>query len=308
MNQPTQIQSSAVVWFIGVLTLILTNICQANLNGSDNFNDDLKDPAKWGADFTQGVGLLTETNGRLEYTTSHASPTNDVAARPWILNYGSYTQDWEVHVDASVPQLGFSESLLGLIAAPGTNVLFSNRFSVYLLDSTNEGRKFVTKLGNARAAELATTSTLAGLRIAFNANTKVLSAFYDENGPNCGYSWTLLGSTNISVAWGMTPTNVFGIWIFGRVEDGLAVSSDNLFTDNFYASSGPIPSLAISLNGRKAVLTWPTNGASCLLEFTPTLTSPVCWQIVTNPLSIVGNNFTVTNAVSNTTRFYRLSR
>jgi hypothetical protein len=161
-----------------------------------------------------------------------------------------------------------------------------------------------------RVAEFATTSTFAGLRIAFDASTKVLSAYYDEDGPNCGYAWTLLGSTNISAAWTLTPTNLFRVWVQGRVEeqDRLVTSADNLYADNFYASSGTVPNLGITLAGTKAVFAWSTNGASCYPEFTTTLAPPVCWQIGQEAPSIVGTNFTLTNTVSGGSRFYRLGR
>jgi hypothetical protein len=34
----------------------------------DDFNDNSRDPTKWGEDYVQGNGVLTETNQRLEYT------------------------------------------------------------------------------------------------------------------------------------------------------------------------------------------------------------------------------------------------
>lgn len=290
--------------------MILVSECHAALNGSDDFNDNSKDPARWGIDFTNGVGLLTETNGRLEYTTSSFSTSDRVALRPWILNFGSYTQNWEIHLDANLPQLGLRESRFGFVVVSGTNVNFSNIFGLVLAETPFGGRFFEVTLGVNGVEEdtvFPTASTSVGLRIAFDANTKTLSAFYDEDGPNCGYAWTLLNSTNISAAWNMTGTNVFGVWIFGRVEGSVA-SSDNVFGDNFYASSGLTPSLGISLAGRKAVLAWSTNGASCRLEFTTTLTPPFCWQIVQDAPGIVSTNFTVTNTVSSDKVFYRLSR
>lgn len=35
----------------------------------DDFNDNIKDIAKWGGDITKGYGKLEEINQRLEYTT-----------------------------------------------------------------------------------------------------------------------------------------------------------------------------------------------------------------------------------------------
>ena len=56
-----------VVCALSAAATILTNECRADLNGSDDFNDNSKDTNRWGADFVvSGAGLLTETNQRLE--------------------------------------------------------------------------------------------------------------------------------------------------------------------------------------------------------------------------------------------------
>ena len=67
----------------------------------DDFNDNIKDPAKWGAD--TGPGRLVETNARLEYTTT------DDALRPWIASVGSYTQDWEAVADVHVGNVALTQ-------------------------------------------------------------------------------------------------------------------------------------------------------------------------------------------------------
>jgi hypothetical protein len=75
-------KTNHAIWILGVFAAFVAHEGRASLNGSDDFNDNSKDPARWGIDFTAGVGLLTETNGRLEYTTSGASTGFDLAARP----------------------------------------------------------------------------------------------------------------------------------------------------------------------------------------------------------------------------------
>jgi uncharacterized repeat protein (TIGR03803 family) len=67
------------------------------------------------------------------------------------------------------------------------------------------------------------------------------------------------------------------------------------------------PKLFIALYTTNVVLTWTTNSISFTLESTTNLIPPTTW--ITNsssPVIINGNN-TVTNSVSNTLRFYRLS-
>ena len=150
--------------------------------------------------------------------------------------------------------------------------------------------------------------SFAAIRVAFDADAKTLSGYFDEDGPVCGYSWRLLGATNVPAAWNMTDASVFWISVDGKSSHATVASTNNVFMDNFSASSGVLSGLGISLLGGSIVLAWPTNNPTCHLEVTPSLTPPVCWQSVTNARGIVGTNFTVTNTVSSDEGFYRLSR
>ncbi len=303
------------IWITTLMVTALIAECRANINGTDDFNDNSNDPALWGADLVAG-GQLTEANGRLEYTTSGVPTGNDVAVRPWILNFGSSTQNWEIQIDVSVPQSPFKGISLPLVVFPGTdlNMLFANRFSVELNQFQDNGNqlKFQSAV-SANSSEsvvgrVVTASTTAALRIAFDANTKILSAYYDENGPVCGYSWTLLGATNVPTAWNMTSSSVFGVAVAGSSQVGSVVSADNVFGDNFFATSGNNPKLNIALIGSKVVLAWATNGPAVHLESTGLLTPSICWQVVADTVAVVSTNFTVTNTISSGSAFFRLSR
>src|SRR4051794_32461424 len=130
-------KTNNAIWMAGILGVILASECQAQLNGSDDFNDNLKDPTRWGPVYTQGCcAVLTETHGRLEYTKSTGT-TSALIGQPWIHNFGSYTQNWEMQIDVSVPQLGFPESTFGLTVTSGSNVTSNNRFSIQLFESTS---------------------------------------------------------------------------------------------------------------------------------------------------------------------------
>src|SRR5688572_3658749 len=53
---------------------------------SDDFNDNVRDPAKWGPDrHIDGNGAFNEVNQRVEYTVSSASGAHSVH-RPWVGN------------------------------------------------------------------------------------------------------------------------------------------------------------------------------------------------------------------------------
>lgn len=302
------------IWIVGVLAGILTNECRANLNGSDNFDDNSKDPTRWGTDFSNGVGVLTETNGRLEYTTLGLPSGFDFVAHPWTLNSASYTQDWEIQIDVNSPVLGQRVDL-GLLVGPGSDptVLFTNRFNMQFNKLPGQDfHEFRCAIATDTVEqELGTPQSapaFAALRVVFNASTRTLSGYYDDNGPECGYSWKLLGASTVPAAWNMTVASVFGISLMGKSANAVIASTNNVFMDNFAAFSGTTPRLAISRVGGSVVLAWPTNNPTCHLELTPSLTPPVCWQSVTNAPGIVGTNFTVTNTVSSDKRFYQLSR
>jgi hypothetical protein len=307
------------IGIVGLLAAALTVNGQADFNGSDDFNDNARDAARWGTDLTAGAGVLTETNGRLEYTTAGVPSGWDLSARPWIAGSGSYTQSWEVRMDVNVPQLplGTNERVaFGFIVAPGTDLAmaFTNRFYLDLSQSSSSAinRRFTCNVAvnaaETNLAKRATSSTFAALRVGFDANTKVLAAYYDEDGPACGYSWALLAATNIASAWHMTSTSVFTVGVIGHSEYAAVAATDNVFGDNVHASSGLTPRLGIGLAGGNVMLAWSTNAPACHLEFTPTLTPPVCWQIATNPPWTLNTNWAVTNTRSSPATFYRLSR
>ncbi len=289
--------------------------CRADFNGNDDFNDNSKDPALWGTDLVAG-GLFTEANGRLEYTTIGVPTGNNRAVRPWILNFGSYTQNWEIQLDVRVPRSPFQGISLLLAVFPGTDLttVFANRFSLELNQFQDYGDKL--KFQSTVSANTAqtvvgrvdTSSTSAALRIAFEANTKVLSAYYDEDGPVGGYSWRLLGSTNVPAIWNMTSASVFGVIVAGGSQVGSVDSAANVFVDNFLAASGNIPNLSLTRIGSEVVLAWATNVPALHLEFTSTLTPPIYWQVVTSPSVVVSTNFTVTNTISSGNKFFRLNR
>src|SRR6059036_2887153 len=73
-----------------VAATVLAGLCsaKAQINGSDDFNDNSRSTAKWGtADFITGHGTLVEANQRLEYRVASPDPLadNDEADRLWSL-------------------------------------------------------------------------------------------------------------------------------------------------------------------------------------------------------------------------------
>ena len=56
------------------------------------------------------------------------------------------------------------------------------------------------------------------------------------------------------------------------------------------------------------ILSWPTDSTGFTLQSTPNLTPPVTWLDVTNPPTVVGGQFTVTNTASAGAQFFRLRK
>lgn len=304
------------IWIVGILAVISASQCSADFNGTDDFNDNSKDPAKWGADFKNGVGFLTETNQRLEFATSTTPASQVFAVRPWVPNFGSYTQSWEVQINLALPfNLSAGQEVSSGLLVYSGNAPLNNVPSNYLLIELTQDvatRRFKTSVvANGQKTDLGDLNTLAtnpAVRIAFDSNTKSLSSFFDEDGANCGYSWTAHGATIVGTSWNLTITNLFSVAVYTHCALKPIASSDNMFFDNFCASSGAIPRLGITLGNGNVVISWPTNAPACHLESASTLTPPICWQVATNTPGIVSTNFTVTNAISSGNTFYRLSR
>ena len=74
------------------------------------------------------------------------------------------------------------------------------------------------------------------------------------------------------------------------------------------ASGGVPPQLTITPSGANVILTWPTNATGFTLQSTTNLVSPAVWSTVSPAPVVVNGQNAVTNAVSGTKKFYRLSQ
>jgi uncharacterized repeat protein (TIGR03803 family) len=116
---------------------------------------------------------------------------------------------------------------------------------------------------------------------------------------------------------GSSRTNTDGAVPGG--EDSLAIGGDTLYAT---ASAGgrvgdgtvvavtlpPPPQLSINPSGSSVVLSWPTNSAAFILQSAANLVSPLTWNNVLPVPVVVNGRNTVTNSISATRVFYRLSQ
>lgn len=218
-----------------------------NLFGADNFNDDARDPAKWGLDDAENTGMLTEIDGRLEYTGQAAIEPFGYAERPWILNTGSYTENWEARVDVHVGSITLPEGDAGVqmvLAVYGNGSVGEIKLEIAREGMDTLRRFRYTTDGDVGETTAATTTTDAAVRISFNAAQKVLTFSYDANGPVGGYTWTTLKTVDVDAPannWGMVDASRFTLTVFGEHE-GVTVNSGDAWADNFEATSA-LPSV-----------------------------------------------------------------
>jgi flavin reductase (DIM6/NTAB) family NADH-FMN oxidoreductase RutF len=116
-----------------------------------------------------------------------------------------------------------------------------------------------------------------------------------------GYNilYNFSGSTN-----GSLPVNgvvLSGNTLYGTTFDGGRLREGAVFSLSLGSGSITPPSLTLTPAGGNVILTWPTNATGFTLEFTTNLVSPAVW-------STVSGKFAVTNPVSGTQKFYRLSQ
>lgn len=69
-----------------------------------------------------------------------------------------------------------------------------------------------------------------------------------------------------------------------------------------------LPQLTMSSAGGNVILTWPTNFPSFSLETATNLASPIIWKTNSTAPVVIGGLNVVTNPISRTQRFYRLSQ
>ena len=96
---------------VGIVVVLAFGGAAGAQTVTDAFGGSSPNPAYWGTDDVEGLGVLTQANGRLEFTVNGGSP-EDFTARPWILGAGPYAGSWEVQLDVAnvtVPGLGMSK-------------------------------------------------------------------------------------------------------------------------------------------------------------------------------------------------------
>src|SRR5439155_15426133 len=104
---------------------------------------------------------------------------------------------------------------------------------------------------------------------------------------------------------------VAGLILSGKTLYGTALnggSSGNGTVFSLSLGSVSAPQLTTILSGANIILTWPANAAGFTLQSTTNLVSPTVWTIVFPAPAIVNGLNAVTNPISGTQQFYRLTQ
>jgi hypothetical protein len=143
-------------------------------------------------------------------------------------------------------------------------------------------------------------------RVTFESSTNNLNYTFLGNGTVAAGDWTLTG-LNLP-----TEQNLYirarGYYRSGMHDgsESIAESVRNAFLTPLVAMPPPFLNIQLSAN-TNVVLSWATNFTGFTLEANTNLTTNV-WNVVSPAPAVSGTNNVVTNAVSGSTRFYRLRK
>jgi len=289
----------------------------------DNFNDNVVDATKWGADVVSGNGRLFEQNSRLDYRVAAAAPGFDDAVRPWVGQL-PVDSDWEATVDVhnaynpGTSQYGAvgvrlrrpgstsEEILLEHYIAGGAGGAIGTGFFTSLQDASNFFGDTYTEY-----------DTLDGsLKFAYTAATKTVVASFDRDGAATGFGWQPLASFGLggsggglaSRNWALSASQRFTLLLYGYSE--LApIGANLLWLDNFNLKTIQLsaPQLAISRTGTNVTIAWPAWATGYTLQMKNDL-SAASWTNLQTPISPNGANFESVVAITSQNQFFRLQK
>jgi uncharacterized repeat protein (TIGR03803 family) len=98
-----------------------------------------------------------------------------------------------------------------------------------------------------------------------------------------------------------------GSTLYGTAYQGGSSEVGTVFSLSLESASLP-PQLTITLSGNSVVLTWPTNATGFTLQSATNLILSAAWKTVSPAPVVISGQNTVTNAISGTQGFYRLSQ
>jgi hypothetical protein len=219
-------------------------------NGSDDFNDSLRQFWKWRWGIAKNSGRLKETGVYLEYATREKATSYDEALRFWTATRFPFKTDWDIQID-----------LHNSVTLTDNQQVTSFGIKIYCLKNPNNSvyaELYSSHLGNlpqrsgfyAQAssdvwADTGTLSVVDGaVRISFDSAEKIITVYCDNETAD-GYQWIEFGSFGVagaggstgSVDWGLAEKDRLGLMVYG-FSSNTAVSAGEMYADNFKETGG----------------------------------------------------------------------
>ncbi|MGC9943406.1 MAG: choice-of-anchor tandem repeat GloVer-containing protein [Verrucomicrobiota bacterium] len=230
---------------------------------------------------------------------------NDGTGFTNLYRFTAFSSQYFNNTDGANPDGGLvlsGNTLYGTTHSAGTNgagTVFSvatdgTGFTVlHSFTGTNDG-------ANPYAGLVLSGSTLFGT--AGNGGTSYDGTLFAVNTNGTGFTTphTFTGSPD-----GDSPHA--GLISSGNTLYGTASGGTN-GTGMVFSLTLPTPQLTIIRSGTNALVTWPTNALEFTLQSTTNLVPPTVWTTVSPPpYAVIYTNDEVTNTISGTDQFYRLS-
>jgi hypothetical protein len=243
-------------WLLLLAAQVVVCAETAAATSGDDFNDNSRDPLKWGTDSVIGTGAMSERSQHLEYTCT-STVSEAFIVRPWVLTRLPYSADWEVQIDlanTSSPAGTSQVNSFGLrIISPFTadNVLDVEMYNSSLLGGPGRAGFFALLEAGSTVGSVDTgaagDTAHGAVRMAFVGATKVVTVFYDDDLSN-GYQWVPFGSFGLAGAggadgntdWGLGETDQFPVYVYGY-SASMAINAGLVFGDNFVETGGVTP-------------------------------------------------------------------
>lgn len=215
----------------------------------DDFNDEVRDEAKWPNYGCWNGGAFAETNGRLEFTTTSAPPANySCEAVLESAHVGQFNRGFSFTVDLAnfAPPIEHRSGYFLVEISAANNQ--ANQLAVQFANWST-GDKYIGTYLRKEGYNVAGSGTNVAtdairLRIDFDSQTKVISTFYDVN-PADADEWIPIDSFGIAgdggthgyTDWELGETDPFAIslraqWSFEEGADYVGLESGQVFIDN----------------------------------------------------------------------------
>jgi hypothetical protein len=227
--------------------LALAPVCVAAVNAqtiSDNFNDNSRDPALWGAPYIlEGNGQLLEQNGRTEFTTAGGGSNNEVGQT--FLQRPTYDQAWQVQMVASMSTANFSVAgdvgTVRIGIGSGDHWLELGYGAGILAQGAPLGTALVTEWSTGDNITVTPLPSAVGFRFTYDPQLHLVQAHYNLDAGLAEVGWVLYQTFTIdgstvagaeTLNWNMTTGDGFYLMILGW-SSGPAIAAGSAWADDF---------------------------------------------------------------------------